>query len=651
VTFLNSLTMSEWALAAVVPAGILALYFLRLRRRPVEVSSTMLWKRAIEDVRVNALWQRLRQNILLLLQLSAVALLLAALVRPAWNATTTGNHVVILLDQSASMNATDVRPSRLEVAKQRALELIEQMRPGDAAMVIAFSDTARVAASYTEDQPALRRAIESIRPTDNRTDLAQALIVASGLANPGRTLEDAGDAEIVPIDPSATTGIAATVYVISDGRFAQAEDFSPGNLAIRYLKVGEGKSNVAVLALAAREATHRSNQWEIFGRVANFGDAPAKTVVELRVAGQRVDVQSVELTAGGESGVTFRLPIEQTGEVSLHLAGGDALSTDDAGYLSLSPARPARVLKIGGSNPPLEAVLATPTMTALARVESWPAERAKDDLAALTERETYDLVIFDRCRPTSMPASNTWFVGEVPEQGADHVRAVENPSILNWDSVHPALRFLDLDDVSLFGGQATQGRDEWTSLIESDKGWVMWTMPRGVYTDLVMSTPLVDGGGEWRTDWPLKPSFPLFVMNTVRWLGGVEVGRDTLMRTGEAIVTRVPDGVELAKARWPSGREQEIRVGTGGRVEWLDTTEVGFYRLTSGEEEQAFGVNLYDEVESDIAPAEEIQVGTQATNDTSSEQSRLREIWKWLAVAGLLVLLTEWYIYNRRVSL
>jgi hypothetical protein len=123
------------------------------------------------------------------------------------------------------------------------------------------------------------------------------------------------------------------------------------------------------------------------------------------------------------------------------------------------------------------------------------------------------------------------------------------------------------------------------------------------------------------------------------------------MRTGEAIVTRVPDGVELAKARWPSGREQEIRVGTGGRVEWLDTTEVGFYRLTSGEEEQAFGVNLYDEVESDIAPAEEIQVGTQATNDTSSEQSRLREIWKWLAVAGLLVLLTEWYIYNRRVSL
>ena len=67
--FINTLTGWQWLILAAIPPAIIALYFLKLRRQPLEVPSTFLWHRTIEDLHVNSLWQRLRQNLLLFLQL------------------------------------------------------------------------------------------------------------------------------------------------------------------------------------------------------------------------------------------------------------------------------------------------------------------------------------------------------------------------------------------------------------------------------------------------------------------------------------------------------------------------------------------------------------------------------------------------------
>src|SRR5687768_12616524 len=100
-------TFPNWGMAAIA-AGIaipslLLLYFLKLRRREMTVPSTILWKKAVQDLQVNSPFQKLRRNLLLLLQMLLLAALLLALSNPiTFYRPGAGEQSVILIDRSAS---------------------------------------------------------------------------------------------------------------------------------------------------------------------------------------------------------------------------------------------------------------------------------------------------------------------------------------------------------------------------------------------------------------------------------------------------------------------------------------------------------------------------------------------------------------------
>src|SRR5262249_60567209 len=101
-----------------------------------------------------------------------------------------GQHYILMIDDSASMSATDVAPSRLEQAKKEALNEIDAHTDNDTGMVIVFNSSAEILQSYTHDRSLLRRAVEGIQPTQRPTRLGEALSLADSLANPAPPPDD-----------------------------------------------------------------------------------------------------------------------------------------------------------------------------------------------------------------------------------------------------------------------------------------------------------------------------------------------------------------------------------------------------------------------------------------------------------------------------
>lgn len=195
------------AASIVVPLLVL-LYFLKLRRRPQPVPSTILWKKAIQDLQVNSPFQRLRRNLLLLLQLLLLAALLLALARPVMNYTPgAGQRTIILIDRSASMSATDLPHgrTRLDEAKRRADDLVDTLGRDGAAMIISFDDSAQTIQPFSGDRRILKSAIDSITPSDRRTKLEAAYRLADAQA-------------AFTQGESAGYRQAPDIYLFSDGR-------------------------------------------------------------------------------------------------------------------------------------------------------------------------------------------------------------------------------------------------------------------------------------------------------------------------------------------------------------------------------------------------------------------------------------------------
>ena len=146
---------------------LLLLYFLKVRRRQMRVSSLLLWAPALRDREASTFFQRLQRDPLLILQILALLALTAALARPAMNVMGQGaKRVAIVMDSSASMKATDVSPSRFVQAQRAALGLLGRLGEGAEVMVIEAGVQPKVLVPFTREHDRVSSAIRSMEAHD-----------------------------------------------------------------------------------------------------------------------------------------------------------------------------------------------------------------------------------------------------------------------------------------------------------------------------------------------------------------------------------------------------------------------------------------------------------------------------------------------------
>ena len=663
MNFISMLAWWQWLLMLAVPPLIVMLYFLKLRRQPVQVPSTYLWKRTVEDLHVNSIWQKLRKNLLLLLQLIAVALFILACLRPGFSGTSPlGARSVFLIDNSASMQATDVKGSRLRAAKDKAIEMINAMSGKDAAMVIAFSNVADVRQGFTSDSKRLREAVESIQPTNRTTEINEALRAAAGLANPGRTSQlGTGDVQVAEAMP-------ANLYVISDGGFNQSQ-FQLGNLNPKFIPIGNGiVKNVGVLAFTAERNLEKTEQVEAFARIRNFGEEPVTITASLSLNGNLVDASEVKLEAGGESGATFQLKDVADGQLKIELEITDDFAVDNIAFAGLDPPRQLQVVLVTAGNTPMTTALSTTQAQTVASVSTvTPEELESPDVKKLAESGKIDLFIFDGCSPKTMPQANTLFLGGIPPlEGWQKApprldrdgKPIKGPVfIVDINRQHPIMQYVDMGGVQIVEGDALLTPPGATTLIRSDSGVLLAVAPRDAFQDAVIGMGLVreeNGETQPNTNWPIRPGFPVFLLNCLEYLGGsVSTAGSRTVQPGEPAVLSLASRFEKVKIIAPDKEEQTIDRSGAPQLIYNRTDEFGFYRVEPTDSDktlQLFTVNLFSERESKLSTPEDIVLGEEKVGAIKAEETVRREYWRWLLALAVLVLTAEWIMYTRRIA-
>ncbi|MEE3370791.1 MAG: BatA and WFA domain-containing protein [Planctomycetota bacterium] len=676
---------ATWVALLALPLAIVLLYFLKLKRQPLEVPSTFLWTQAIEDLRVNTIWQRLRQNLLLFLQLLLVALAILACLQPGWRSSQlVGDRFIFVLDASASMQATDVAPTRLESAKQTALGYIDEMKSGDVAMVISFSETARVEREFTDNRTRLRTAIKNIRQTNRPTDLSEALRAAVGLAAPGRSAFEAGDVQVAQAKP-------ATMYIFSDGGFPQVDSFTgllefaenqdgafreqPPLRGLRpvFIAIGDvvTPDNVAVAAFTTEQNPLDEDQTQAFAQFENHGVAEVVVDAELTRDGTFLDAARVRVPAkregmaGNVASVTFSLGSMNEGVLKIDIKAADSLSIDDIAYAALNPSRRSKILVVTAfqgeapANQALVIAMKTSAIERLAIIDYADTAILQDPQhQQLAAAGAYDLIIYDQVRPTEMPQANTLFFGRAPPAGGWSLTPVTDdraPVVIDTDKLHPLTRLLNLNNVVILNSAIVVAPQGATELITGNIGSLFAISPRQGFEDAVLGFGMLateDQGGSWNTQWWRDRSFPVFVYNVVRYLGGSLGTLSTpSYQPGTPVLIRTEGTIETVRVVKPDRTSTDLNRDGQATFVFDDANQQGVYQVyEKGQSRplQQFSVNLFDAMESDLL-VRDLNINDTTVKATAGLVPIRRDLWKWLVLLALGLLAFEWYVYNRRV--
>ena len=664
-----------------IPA-VLAMYMLKLRRDQAVVPSTLLWSRLLTDVEANAPWQRLKRSLLLLLQILLVIViaLLAArpfLERPAGLA----RDIVLILDTSASMAATDVAPTRLDAAKAAAIDALRDLPTGGKVSVIAADRSARIVVNETSDLGRVKQAVNALVPSTMPGDLGDALELASKLA------ARSGDAQILVATDAAVANVPTTKV----------------DAPVTVLPVGRDRQNQAIVALAVRTAPSSVTR-SVFIGVANLDLESAQRRIEVWGDGNLLEARDVTLDPQARSDVVIDDVPNEIRTVEIRLVGRDPtagvapdhLAIDDRAWAVIPPDRTRLILIVGEGDPYLETALSY-----LPNVELYgvtPAEYGpKSDR---TDGRPWDLVIFEAALPATLPDSPILAIAPPRTSALGQVDGtLKDPGIGTLSPDEPILRYVDLSTTHIAKA---------TKLVLPDWARPVIPGPKGaplLYAGIRSGLPTAVLAFEPRqSDLPLQIGFPILLANLTGELLGGSAAPTEAIAPGTPVSLTIPSGATGLTVARPDGSTTElVASATGGAsVTFARTELLGIYTVTpilgantpsaapsssapqsAGSSPVAsaspgasagagagasrppivdpyapvrFAVDLFDVNESTIAPGSAAALERLGTTPgaspapgagTGAPASTRDELWIPILLLVLVALCVEWAVYHR----
>ena len=599
---------NPWGLLGLLALpAIVVLHLYQRRFRPLLIGGLHLWGDESEIRRPGRRRERLPITASLLLELLAAGLLTLVLSQPRLNENHHVEHLVVVLDNSASMQGRPPGEKSFRDAAIGELESRLQGLPkGSVATVIVSGRRPALLAGPAVELVKARAALDAWRPSATAHDFQPAWDLAAQLAEAGGRI-----LFLTNHLPPKETPVPKTMEVVS---------------------VGRPLENTAISA-ARWSFDSKTNKGRVFLRIANFG----KRAADVNVRGSRADrklfEQTLPLQPGADAALESDIP-GGLGEITVDISSpADGLAVDNRVTL-IEPK--VRTVTIAVSLPPQHSAIAPlrRALAGIAEIQFGPTTAAQ-------------LVV----GPASdLPASrgDLWWLGIGPLDPSEGARKkakdIVGPFLL--EKRHPLLDGVVLGGV-VFGGVQPVTL-EVTPLVSAGRQPLLCRL-NGTQT----SAYLLDVDFA-RSNLAESPDWPILIKNLV------DLCRDSLpglkrwnYRLNEAITFRL-DPVGKSENREPltlmhGDRSRSLARSTTVEIPPLE--ETGIYEVRDGDRSLGrFAVNFHDTTESNL-----VALGPglrEPLVEIPPLGYRLDDPFSWLIAGGIVLLLiavlADWFVLRPR---
>ena len=606
-----------WALVSLLP--LIAIYLLKVKPTLKPTTAFFLWEDIFQEKKATSLFQRFRDLLSLLMMMLAFLAIVFALVRPDLSGDNQ-KDLVLLIDNSASMNAIDGGSSRLEQAKTVARQIVRGLNGTQRCSVATVSNESAFLSNLTDNPRELLDAIASIQPglLTSEIDVLQQFRK--------RDSQEDGAAELESEESSVTDRLSLDshrVILISDGCLG-----APVPEELELIKVGTSNpGNVGIVACDMLRLPGGRNRVGVFFQINSTFDKQVSAEILLSHGTQDnlVKLIPLELVPGENPAEVFELEDTPEGKWFLQLQIADetdALADDDQAFMVLPPRRPIPIAVVAEDRFFYEnSVLAfsrNDGLLTLVPQQEKPSPQLLigAGIFAVADDSTSDLLVFQP------QGESVWWsqVGEEIE--------VALPRTLNEN--HPVVRHLDPTLIPFVGARrltAPQGAEVW---VEAEDGTplIYRATNAGRSAIIVNLDPLA-------SDFYFSAWFPVLVYSSAVHLAGRSEVVSASYPTGH--FARIP-GVQ-------SGQKTTVTRPDETQYETTETflsslSQAGFYQLNSSGGDWQFASSLLSTTETQIDNSE-VEASSQPVNRGFSPAI-------WLTILAILVVVAESILYQRR---
>lgn len=578
---------------------IIIMYLLKKQHIDIVISSNYLWEKALKDVEANRPWQRLRKNILLILQLLIFSLVVLSLAKPyIFSTNTTSGNTIIVLDTSMSMQGRSGETTRFDIAKKEAEEIIDNLKPNTSITIITMDTSPNILINNTNSKDIAKRQLASIKPTNSKDNLYETLSLLNAMT------KDIDNYSILfYTDKWIETDI--------DKLYLNYIDGEQRNVAIENISHSSDSSGITVLTT-----------------VTNYSNDNISFDLSLYVDDSLYDVKEVSLLPWESSNIYWQNIDLGARTLRAEIDVDDSLIVDNVRYHIVNTNSVKKALLVTKGNVFLEKAVSLNN-----NIELYKTNEISGNISG------FELYIFDGLVPDKLPTDGNiiMIAPSDSELFKDMSIDIEEMKALN----DKLFRYVSLD--FSIGKTKFIADSDWIEpvLLINDNP-VIAKGQRANQKFILIGFDLHD------TDFPLQVDFPIFVQNMLEYSLNMSNQEQTSVLAGESLYLDVLPNSEEVSVVKPNGHKEKLGPPFP-LAPFIDTKETGVYTIEQKLDNSTFSSYFVSNVDTHNESKYEV-ISNELKEQIIERQSKVKgekNISNILLLIAILLLAVEWVVYNR----